>query len=142
MIEHWTPHAAFRLGLAVVGLAAYVGVVVLSLRELAPFLGSGADRLRRAVILTVTPYLAGGLLYVAAGLPNPVGWKLVLISAAAASFGGTSALAWMAQLLRNETRFPPDPGDAPALPRSVPWLVAGVVVTLLFVFVLGPGIRF
>jgi len=142
VIEGWAPHAAFRLGLALVGMAAYVGVVVLSLRELVPFLGSGADRLERAVTLTVTPYVAGGLLYVAAGLPNPVGWKLVLISAAAASFGGTSALAWMAQLLRNEARFPPEAGAAPAFPRSVAWLVAGVVVALLFVFGLGPGIRF
>jgi hypothetical protein len=142
VIEGFSPHWAFRLGLALVGLAAYVGVVVLSLRELAPFLGSGTDRLRRAVTLTVIPYLAGGLLYVAAGLPNPVGWMLVLISAAAASFGGTSALAWMAQLLRNEARFSPQGGEAPSIPRSLPWLAAGVVVTLLFVGVLGPGVRF
>ena len=72
VIEGWTPHGAFRLGLALVGWRLR-GVVVLSLRELAPFLGSGADRLRRAVTLTVSAYVAGGLLYVAAGLPNPVG---------------------------------------------------------------------
>ena len=66
----------------------------------------------------------------------------MLISAAAASFGGTSALAWMAQLLRNEKRFPPREREAPPLPRSIPWLAAGAVVALLFVFVLGPGIRF
>lgn len=136
------PRWAFRLGLALLGGAAYWGVVVLSLRELLPFLGAGPGQWRRAVPLTVIPYLAGGLLYVAAGLPNPVGWLLVLISAAAASFGGTSALAWMAQLLRHEARFPPHPGDVPSIPRSIPWLATGVVVTLLFVGVLGPGIRF
>ena len=32
---------------------------------------------------------------VAAGLFNPVGMKLVLISAAAGSLGGTSGLAWL-----------------------------------------------
>ena len=142
VIEGWAPHAAFRLGLALVGTAAYVGVVVLALRELLPFLGSGPDRIQRAVTLTVVPYWAGGLLYVAAGLPNPVGWMLVLVSAAAASFGGTSGLAWMAQLLRNQRRFPPWDGQAPPFQRSIPWLVAGVVVALLFVFVLGPGLRF
>jgi hypothetical protein len=142
VIEALSPHWAFRLGLALVGGAAYVGVVVFSLRELAPFLGGGAERLRLAVELTLVPYLAGGTLYVAAGLPNPVGLRLVLISAAAASFGGTSALAWMAQLLRNETRFPPREGEPPPLPRSTSWLVAGAVVALLFVLVLGPGIRF
>jgi hypothetical protein len=142
VIEALSPHWALRLGLALVGGAAYVGVVVFSLRELAPFLGGGAERLRLAVELTLVPYLAGGTLYVAAGLPNPVGLRLVLISAAAASFGGTSALAWMAQLLRNETRFPPREGEPPPLPRSTSWLVAGAVVALLFVLVLGPGIRF
>ena len=142
VIEGFSPHWAFRLGLAVLGGAAYWGVVLLSLRELAPFLGAGPGRVGRAVSLTVIPYLAGGILYVAAGIPNPVGWLLVLISAAAASFGGTSALAWMAQLLRDETQFPPHASAPPPLPRSLPWLAAGVVVTLLFVGVLGPGIRF
>jgi hypothetical protein len=136
------PRWAFRLGLAALGGTAYWGVVVLSLRELAPFLGRGAGQWRRAHPLTVIPYLAGGILYVAAGILNPVGWLLVLISAAAASFGGAAALAWMAQLLRNETRFPPHEGEAPPFPRSVPWLAAGLVVALPFVFVLGPGIRF
>lgn len=142
VIEGWTPHWAFRLGLAVLGGAAYWGVVILSLRELAPFLGGGAGRWRHAVPLTLVPYLAGGILYVAAGIPNPVGWQLVLISAAAASFGGTSALAWMAQLLRDQAQRPGFDGPATSLPRSVGWLAAGVVVALLFVCVLGPGIRF
>jgi hypothetical protein len=66
----------------------------------------------------------------------------VLISAAAASFGGTSALAWMAQLLRNQTRFPVRADPAPDLPRSTTWLATGMVVALLFVLVLGPGVRF
>ena len=136
------PRWAFRLGLAVLGGAAYWGVVVLSLRELLPFLGAGSGLWRRAVPLTVIPYVAGGILYVAAGIPNPVGWLLVLISAAAASFGGTSGLAWMAQLLRDETQYPPHAGGALRLPRSIAWLAAGAVVALLFVGVLGPGIRF
>lgn len=142
VIAGLSPRWVFRLGLAVLGGAAYWGVVILSLRELLPFLGAGTGLWRRAVPLTVIPYLAGGVLYVAAGIPNPVGWLLVLISAAAASFGGTSALAWMAQFLRNEARFPPHPGEAPSIRRSVPWLAAGLVVALMFIGILGPGIRF
>jgi len=142
VIDGWTPQWAFRLGLAALGGAAYWAVVLLSLRELSPLLGTGPGRLRRAISLTVVPYLAGGILYVAAGLLNPVGARLVLISAAAASFGGTSGLAWMAQLLRNGRLFPPRHGPALRIARSVPWLVAGGAVTLLFVGVLGPGIRF
>lgn len=142
VIDGWTPHWAFRLGLAALGGSAYWGFVHLSLREASPFLGPGPGRWRRGVPLTLIPYLAGGVLYVAAGLLNPVGPLLVLISAAAASFGGTSGLAWMAQLLRDERRFPPHDGPALAIPRSVPWLAAGAAIALLFVGVLGPGIRF
>lgn len=65
----------------------------------------------------------------------------MLVSAAAASFGGASGLAWMAQLLRNERRFPPHPDPALALPRGAAWIAAGAVVAALFVLVLGPGVR-
>ena len=142
VIDGWTPPWTFRLGLAALGAAAYWGVILLSLRELSPLLGTGPGRWRRGVLLTVVPYLAGGILYVAAGLLNPVSPLLVIVSAAAASFGGTSGLAWMAQLLRNERRFPPHEGPALRIPRSAPWLAAGVAVALLFIGVLGPGIRF
>ena len=100
VIEGGTPHWAWRRGLAAFGGAAYWGVVLFSLHALSPFLGPGPGRWRRAVSLTVIPYLAGGILYVTAGLLNPVGPLLVLISAAAASFGGTSGPAWMAQAAR------------------------------------------
>ncbi len=141
VIEGWTPHWAWRLGLASFGGAAYWGVVLFSLHVLSPLLGPGPGRWRRAVPLTVIPYLAGGILYATAGLLNPVGPLLVLISAAAASFGGTSGLAWMAQLLRDERRFPPHDGPKVKIARSVPWLAVGLAVVLLFVGVLGPGIR-
>ena len=142
VIDGWTPHWAFRLGLAALGGAAYWVVVQRSLRELTPLLGPEPGQWRRAVPLTVVPYLVGGALYVAAGLLNPVGPRLVLVSAAAASFGGASGLAWMAQLLRDERRFPPSPDPAPGVPRSAAWLAAGVAIALVFVGVLGPGIRF
>jgi hypothetical protein len=45
-------------------------------------------------------------------------------------------------LLRNEAAFPPAACEAPPLQRSVRWLAAGVVFALLFVLVLGPGVRF
>jgi hypothetical protein len=66
---------------------------------LSTFLGEDQGRLRRARELSLIPYLAGGLLYVLAGLPNPLGFSLVPITAVAAAFGGASGLAWMTQLL-------------------------------------------
>jgi len=142
VIDGFAPPWAFRFGLVVVGAVAYWGAIHLSLVELSRLLGSAPGRIRRAVLLTVGPYVVGGILYVAAGLLNPVSPILVLISAAAASFGGTSGLSWMAQLLRNERRFPLAADPAIRIPLSIPWLAAGVLTALLFVGVLGPGLRF
>ena len=116
-----------------------------ALRGLLPFLDAsdpetGQGRLARAVRLTVVPYIAGGVLYVAAGLLNPESPLLVLISAAAASFGGASALAWMAQLLRNRERYPPTGAPALGLASSWPWLVGGALTAAIFIGVLGPGV--
>jgi hypothetical protein len=141
------PHyVLWRIALAVVGTAAYWFVAVpIALRGLRPFLDAGdpetgSGRLARAVLLTVVPYIAGGVLYVTAGLLNPESPMLVLISATAASFGGASALAWMAQLLRNRERYPPSAAPALGLARSWPWLVAGALAAAIFIGVLGPGI--
>lgn len=143
VVRGFEPAALWRAGLALAGLAGYVAAVAVALGTLAPFLGAGPGRVGRAVRLTVVPYLAGGALYVAAGLFNPLGWLLVLVSAVAASFGGTSALAWMAQLLRDERRWPPAAGAARLdLARSPGWVAAGLVALVVFVGVLGPGIRF
>ena len=94
------PHWLYRAILAILGGAGYWGAIVLGLRTLNPLVGGGPDRLQRARTLSLIPYLAGGVLYVAAGAFNPVSPLLVLISAAAASFGGASALAWMTELLQ------------------------------------------
>lgn len=143
LIGGLSPRWVFRAALALAGLGAYWAAVVFSLRELGPFVGDRTGRFRRALPLTVIPYLAGGCLYLAAGVANPVGWLLVAISAVAASFGGTAGLAWMAQLLRGRGALVPTASDtALELPRSVPWLVAGAVALLVFVAVLGPGVRF
>ena len=78
----------------------------------------------------------GGAVAVSAGSFNPLGWKVVLLSAVAGSFGGTSLLAWYPML--------PDP-SAPerpaALPRSRAAIVLAAVLLAIFVGVLGPGLK-
>src|SRR6266851_2777321 len=101
VVAGWQPAWAWRVGLAALGVVTYFFVFVpLSLRELLPFLGNDAKiRVQRVRQLTVTPYLTAGVLSCIAGALNPVGQLLILISAAAASFGGNSGLAWMWNLL-------------------------------------------
>ncbi|HEX4457287.1 MAG TPA: hypothetical protein VIA18_04925 [Polyangia bacterium] len=90
------PHrAAWRVAEAVVGLALYLVVAPrLTWPGLAPFVGAGDDRVRRVRALTLVPYFAGCTTLVAAGAFNPLGARILLISAVAASFGGSSLLAW------------------------------------------------
>jgi hypothetical protein len=142
VVSGWPHQGLWRLALAAAGAIGYWLSIRISLRALEPFLGSGPDREARGRALTVPAYLAGGLLYVAAGIFNPLGWKLVLISAVAASFGGTSAFAWMASLLAQRRLFPPSGAPARGIPRSLGWIVAAALVAALFIAVLGPGVRF
>ncbi len=135
------PHALARVALTLAGGLGYAAAVAFALRTLAPQLGPGTGRVGRARQLTLLPYLAGGCLYVGAGLLNPLGMRLVLVSAAAASFGGASGLAWMSELLRDEARFPPGQAHQP-LPRSLAWLAASALAAALFVAVLGRTVTF
>ncbi len=140
--EGWRPAWGWRLGLTILGAGGYWLSIRLSLDQLNPLLGNGPDRLTRGKWLTLFPYLAGGALYVAAGLLNPLGMKLVLISAIAASFGGASALAWMTNLLHDRKAWPAAGGDIAPLGRSWPWIGAGLLAAVVFVGILGRGINF
>jgi hypothetical protein len=66
---------------------------------------------------------------------------LVAISAAAGSFGGTSGLAWMPQLLHGKRWDTPVPRSI-VIQRSWVWIGAAVVTTAVFIVVLSPGLRF
>ena len=101
--------------------------------ELEPFLGAGAEtRATRSRTLTLVPYLVGGTLFVVAGLLKPHCVSLVLISAAAASFGGTSLLAWYRTVW---TRRVPAVGRGPAARCAAEraWLLLGAVILGVFV---------
>ena len=134
-------HATARIALAVCGAVAYGGAVAVSLRWVARFAGGHPDRQRLAVRLTVVPYVAGGLLYAAAGLLNPIGIEIMLISSVAAGFGGTSGLAWMAQLLHDEKRWPAVPEPLSVPDRRGWWGFAAVTATA-YIAILGPTVTF
>jgi len=133
------PEWAFRVGLTLAGVAAYVGVVVLSVRRMDRLIGgAGGERVRRAQWLALSSYLTGVVLSVLVGLLNPHGLVIVLTSSAASSLGGTSGLAWSMQMLNRKK----DTGQAPfVLKRSWPWIVTGLAVAAVYAALLGPTIR-
>jgi hypothetical protein len=143
VVAGWQSAWAWRIGLIALGMVTYFLLFVpLCLRELRPFLRQDPGiRVRRARRLTLTPYLTAGILSCVAGALNPVGPLLILVSAAAASFGGKSGLAWMWTLLRGP-RISSGEMQMPEIERSRGWMVAAVILAVVFVAGLGPGVRF
>jgi hypothetical protein len=141
VIKGLGPVWVYRVGLAIFGAVTYLIFVWLALVEIKPFTGMAQpERWQRAKKLTLLPYFVGGGLYTISGLFNPVGMMLVAISAAAASFGGTSGLAWMWQVQRGK---PANDGIQPeSIERSRGWIIAGLIVAIVYIAVLGPGIQF
>lgn len=135
------PAGLWRLGLAIAGIVLYGAAARFCLRELGRLTGSG-DRLgvERAVQLTVRPYLIGSTAATLGALLNPLGMRFVATSAAA-HFGGTSALAWIAQRL-DTPGFPPAEGQPIQIRRSAGWVTIAAMLLALHVAVLGRGIRF
>lgn len=140
VIHDLVPAWLWRTGLTVVGVVSYLLLVWLALLELRPFLGEHDWRRGGANDLTIVPYVTGGILYTVAGLFNPVGMILVGVSAGAASFGGTSGMAWMTQYLGS--KFAPKITSQPlTLQRSRGWIIAAFITATIFVGVLGRGVR-
>ena len=143
VVAGWQPPWAWRAGLVALGTVTYFLLFVpWCLRELRPHIGRDTEiRVRRARQLTVVPYVTGGILSCAAGALNPVGPLLILVSAAAASFGGHSGLAWMWTLLRGP-RIPSSEFQMSEIERSRGWMVAAAVLAIVFIAGLGPGVKF
>jgi len=143
-IEGLGPRWLWRVGLTIFGATAYLLAARTSLLELRPLIGSDKEqRFRRAVRLSAIPYFAGGTLLCIAGSLNPKGAILILISAAASTFGGTSALMWTPQMLKSGTLIPTGPPAEPMpIQRSWPLIVAACAIAIAFIGVLGPSVRF
>ena len=99
--------------------------------------GAGRDRLRR---ITLIPFLSALAIACIAGAFNPQGWINIVTSAApapAASFGITQLDHFRATIASE----PASPLAGPIL-RSPAWIAAAAIAAILFVWFLGPGIRF
>lgn len=148
VVRGLSPAWAYRAGLAVLGAVTYASCSYFAARMLAAFLGpadaaDAADegRAARARPFLLVPYVAGGLLYVAAGVFNPDSLMLVLVSAAASSFGGASGFCWLHHFL-DGSRIPAALTPPFVVPASRAWMIAGGAVALIYVGVFGPGVRF
>jgi hypothetical protein len=134
-------HWLWRGLLALLGGASYFLCVRMMLAKVTPLTGGDpALRYRRANLLMLIPYFAGAVMGVVAGALNPQAKALLLISAVAASLGGTSGLAWGPQLLRDPDWLVSSTAPAPIL-RHWGWIAAGFLIAVVFVVILGPGLK-
>jgi hypothetical protein len=129
----------WRLGITLLGVIISLAGLFWGARNIDPFLGNQKRvRGRRALTLTLTAYLAGATANTLAGILNPTSPMLILISAAASSFGGTIWLLWInAAIGRSQ---PTTPAIALTPQRDWLWITLGIVALLVYFLVLGPGL--
>jgi hypothetical protein len=142
-IQGLGPQWLWRIGLTIFGAITYLMAARINLLEVRPLIGSAkAQRNRRAVRLSVIPYFAGGILMCVAGALNPKGMILILISAAASTFGGTSGLVWTTDWLNRGMLIPyGPPAEAIPIRKSWPLILAASAAAITFICVLGPSVR-
>jgi hypothetical protein len=130
-------HWLWRTLLVVSGIGAYFGAVLVVGTALVRYVGvqrNDAGRLRK---LTYIPYFSSVLLLCAAGLLNPIGIQLMWQSALPGAAGAHSGLLWLRYYIPKGT-IPERPSDG--IDRSYVWITVAVVLSLVFIFVLGRGI--
>jgi hypothetical protein len=130
-------HVFWRVLLVVVGLLAYWFAAVTIGTALVRYVGVPLHETPRIRLLTIVPYVSSVVLSCLAGLMNPIGLTLVLVSALPASAGANSGLLWMRYYVSKRTV--PDTIPQP-VGRSGIWIALSIAIALPFVFVLGRGI--
>lgn len=123
---------AWRTGMTLFGAVLYFT----SARLLAVEIRAFCPRRDMYNVVGRLPYLASGLFSTAAGLFDPLGLKLLLVSTIPAAFGGTSGLLWLDNLM-------------PSIPvehelvvrRSLAWWIFASVFALAYIVVIGRGIK-
>jgi hypothetical protein len=128
------PHLLYRIGLVVAGLATYFGSVWYAGMAWVPVVRR--DDLNRLVF---PAYLAGGLLFVAGAALNPVGPRLIALVGVSSGFGAMLGLLLVPGIVEKRTSSGDAAGGVVAASRG--WMVLGILVAVVFVGVVGPGIR-
>ncbi|MFZ0637174.1 MAG: hypothetical protein WA755_06790 [Candidatus Acidiferrales bacterium] len=128
------PYWMWRLGLVVLGAVTYYASMLVVAAQLRPFHTKQANP-RRIRGLAWTPYFTEGILAGLAGLLNPIGFFYVLASAMSSTLGGNAGMLSLPGMLRD--RFAREGDGVGPIARSMGWIAAGVIVILVFVFVIG-----
>ena len=125
-----SPHQAGWRTAMVLGGAALYFFVVRSLGRAASVFVSPENPYK---VVAWLPYFVAGVFSCLAGLLDPLGWRLLILSTIPAAFGGSSGLLWADNFLV--------PAAAPwVVARSRVFPVAAAVLGLAYIIFLGRGI--
>ncbi len=127
----------WQVGLTVFGAVAYMGTFFYAVRSIEEFLGP-ENRRRRALALTLTPYLVGGMVNSLAAALGPGGMWMVLFSAALSTFGGTWLLVWIPAAVG--TPHIATSANPLTVTRKTGWILLGLAGLGIYFFALGPGL--
>ena len=134
------PAGVWRPVAGLVGAGSYAVAIVASLRVMRSLVADRVTTLAAARRFCRLAYVAGGLLLVAAAALNPISPWLILTSGVATGFGAMAGLVWLPAGLKGPDderglRTAKASGFGPA------WVLVSSIVSLAFVFGLGPGVR-
>ncbi|HEY0264717.1 MAG TPA: hypothetical protein VGC07_09340 [Granulicella sp.] len=133
VIEGLPHQAAWRIGMSLFGATLYFAVVRLLAATVRPFVAGQ----REYNTVGRLPYYAACLFSCAAGVLDPLGWKLLLVSTIPAAFGGSSGLLWADSMMPEEK-----PKQQLFVRRSTSWWIAALLLGATYIIVLGRGIQF
>lgn len=134
------PPWIWRVALGMVGAAAYVGVVMLSAKELTRAVERNLVSRGQIARLVFSAYVAGGALLLGAATFNPISPSLILVSGLSSGFAAMAGLTLVPSMVENRTV---GTGTGKGVVSQSPgWIGAGLVVGTFFVAIVGPGIRF
>jgi hypothetical protein len=135
------PYWVWRVGLILLGASLYFGVIMLSTQWLTRLLEGTANATTRLWGLTMLPYFTIGLAGSIAALPNLLGWKLIVISAAAATFGGLAGFFSIRPGVEGRLRGLSAAEGAPAfIPRNRLVIALAILVFLVNIGIFGRGL--
>ncbi len=137
VIQGLQPHWIWRLGLVVLGMASYYASMLVVGAKLNPF-QEKEESPRRQRGLCWIPYFTDGILAGLGGLLNPFGLFYVFASALPSTLGANAGLLSLPSMMRRWRRSEEEPVGL--IHRSVGWIAAAAVASLLFIFVLGRGL--
>jgi len=135
-----SPPWLWRCVLGIAGAMLYVLAIRFAAMSMADLVNRGEVAMADLQRLILPAYLAGGTVMTIASVFNPISPSLILLSGAGASFGLNAGLLFLPNMVVANERCLTQ--VTCPMPFSLSWFALGIVVSALFIGVLGPGIHF